>query len=49
MHYLPEFAKFSDAPLGIIEADARISGGANEKVIKEIMLKRGLLGLTIDN
>lgn len=43
MHYLPEFAKFSDATLGVIEADARINGGANGEVIRRIFRTRGLL------
>ena len=43
MHYLPEFARFSDAALGMVEADARISGGSNGKTLREIFRKRGIL------
>lgn len=40
-HFLPEFARFDDAALGIAQADASVFGGRNARLIAEALGERG--------
>jgi Zn-dependent metalloprotease len=42
MHFLPEFARFSDAALGIVHADSALSEGGRTPAVAGILEGRGL-------
>lgn len=46
MHFLPEFARFRDAALGIAQADASVFAGRNRRRIADALGGRGLCAAT---
>ena len=40
---LSRFAEFKDGALGLITADKQLNGGANEKAIRKVFVRRGIL------
>jgi len=42
MHFLPEFARFQDAVLGIVQADESMYSGRGREGIAEVLKERGL-------
>lgn len=42
MHFLPEFARFSDAAIGVVQSDENVNSGRNAAAIGKILSARGL-------